>query len=117
MATGTGGCINHPGIEAVARCKMCAKGLCAACRVIGPSGIFCSETCKTRHEEFVKRAAGLERKQATGSLFLTRVRNLVGWILVVLVVVLGAGIGGRIAGFRVPLVSDITDRVLGLIGM
>jgi hypothetical protein len=117
MTVSTGGCINHPGVEASARCKMCGKGLCNACRIVGPSGIFCSEDCKKRHEEFIRRAEGLERKQGSSGLFMSRVRNMIGWIIVVVVVAFGVTIAGRFFGFHVPYLSDIVDRFVGSAGL
>ncbi len=62
------GCINHPSIEAVGRCKQCGKPFCSTCEIPGPTGKFCSDPCKQRHEVFVKRAAKLDDMRRTRSL-------------------------------------------------
>jgi hypothetical protein len=105
-------CINHPGIEATHRCKQCGKPVCDTCVVLGPTGRFCSENCKTTHENFVQRARQLETKTRSG--FGMRLRNAFGFLIVAVVVtavVLGIGFF-----FEVPVLRDIAARLLGLIG-
>lgn len=105
-------CINHPGIEATGRCKQCGRPMCDACRVVGPTGHFCCDTCRRNHEVFMQRAAQLETK-ARGS-FGARLRSVFGGLIVLLVVVavaLGAGYF-----FSVPVLGDVAERLLGLIG-
>ncbi len=49
-------CINHPTREATTRCKACHKPLCDKCKLVTPEGVFCSEECHQRQQEFTKRA-------------------------------------------------------------
>ena len=82
------GCINHPGIEAVARCKQCGKPVCGACVITGPTGRFCGESCKEKHEKFVERAQEMQRSsRSTGGLVKLR-RFLIK--LVIFIVAIGA---------------------------
>jgi len=39
-------CYNHPASEAVATCKHCCKGLCAACARDSGWGLVCSQPCE-----------------------------------------------------------------------
>jgi hypothetical protein len=54
-------CINHPYVEATARCKRCNVPLCKDCQIFTPEGIFCSEKCATQMRIFVQRAKELEK--------------------------------------------------------
>ena len=58
------GCINHPGIEAVARCKQCGKPLCSDCRLVTEDGLFCSDKCAQTARVFVKKSQDLEEKRS-----------------------------------------------------
>jgi hypothetical protein len=107
------GCINHPGIEASARCKQCGKPVCGACVVVAASGRYCSEACQQKNEQFMQRAAQLEVKtQGKFSLFL---RQLAGKIVAVLLVLLALGI---LATFvNIPVLSELVYRLRGLAGI
>ena len=112
MSSGTlSGCINHPSIEAVGRCKQCGKPFCGTCEILGPTGKFCSDACKQRHEVFVKRASKLDDMRRTSGLFgkmLDRLKKFsiyAAAILIVAVVV-------HFFGVEVPIVSDIIRNIL-----
>lgn len=105
-------CINHPGIEATGRCKQCGRPMCDACRIVGPTGHFCSDPCRRNHEVFMQRAAQLETK-ARGR-FGPRLRSAFGGLIVLLVVAaVTLGVGKF---FHVPVLQDIADWLLGLAG-
>jgi len=108
QATGSG-CVNHPGVEAVARCKACRKPVCATCVVTGPTGQFCSETCREKHEAYVKRARDLDRtSRRTGDL--AKVRRL---LIKLVILVVGVGALAWICLFLdVPVVADAVRAVL-----
>jgi ferredoxin len=108
-----GGCAFHPGIEVVARCKQCGRGVCAACVVKGSTGVFCSAACKERHEAFAQRARELEGR-ARVPIF-TRLRNLIGWVIVALAVCLALGVVGSV--FPVPFLTPIVYQVRAVIGI
>lgn len=104
-------CINHPTIEAAGRCKQCGKPFCSACHVHGPTGNFCSEECRGKHEAFTKRAAELDAKRRKGGIgrriwLLTR--NVVIWALIVL---LAVGIATYF-GIEVPVLSDVVRSLV-----
>lgn len=40
-------CFSHPASDAVAGCKHCCKGVCAACAIDTSHGVACSEACST----------------------------------------------------------------------
>ena len=112
MSSGTlSGCINHPSIEAVGRCKQCGKPFCGTCEIIGPTGKFCAEACKQRHEVFVKRASKLDDMRRTSGVFgklmdrLKKVAVFAAAALIIAVVV-------HFFGVRVPILSDIISNLL-----
>lgn len=117
MAVSTGGCINHPGIESIARCKMCGKGVCNACCVKGPTGNFCSAECKEKHEEFVRRTESLERKTGSSGVFLARLRSGLGTVIVFTLLAFAVGFAARFFDLHIPVLSPIVDRVLQAIGL
>lgn len=106
------GCINHPAIEAVARCKQCGKPVCGACLVTGPTGRFCSDTCKDKHEKFIGRAQDMQRNaRSTGTL--TKVISLATKLVILLVAV---GFLGFIAAYlNLPVVGGPARQVLSYV--
>lgn len=113
MAGVPSACINHPGIEAATRCKQCGKPVCRACTVAGPTGYFCSEACNQKHQQFASRARELEG-QARSSFF-PKLRGLITTLLVIAVVVVALGVVATF--FPIPVLSDLTLQVRGMIGI
>ncbi len=113
MALTQSACINHPGIEAVGRCKQCGRPFCNACKVQGPTGLFCSQPCKEKHETFVKRASQFDApKGGTGiGVKLRRVFNIV---LVVAIIAIILGVLGSFVD--VPVLTPLVFKVRGIIG-
>ena len=112
MSSGTlSSCLNHPSIEAVGRCKQCGRPFCGTCEILGPTGKFCYDACKQRHEVFVKRASKLDDMRRTSGIFaklLARLKKLLVFsaaILIIAVVV-------HFFGVHVPILSDILREVL-----
>lgn len=71
------GCLNHPAIEAVARCRQCGKPVCGKCVIKAQNGMFCCEECREKYTEFTQRAQKLdEREKATVKPFFFKVRRL-----------------------------------------
>ena len=104
------GCINHPSIESVGRCKQCGKPYCGTCEVLGPTGKFCSEDCQKRHEVFVGRAAKLDDMR-TSSGFIAKLKTLLkkvlffgGGGLLILVIL-------HFIGVNVPVLSDYLNSL------
>ena len=104
------GCINHPSIESVGRCKQCGKPFCGTCELKGPTGRFCSEDCLKRHEVFVGRASKLDDMRG-GSGFLSKLMNRLKKLLfygagaLIILVVL------HFIGVQVPVVSDFLNSL------
>jgi len=110
MAKGlASGCINHPGIEAIGRCKQCGKPYCGTCQIVGPTGKFCSEQCKTNHEVFTQRAQQLDtmKKSSTvgAKLFILAKKLIVFAIAALIIAVVLAFLG-----VQVPVISDMLGR-------
>lgn len=99
-------CTAHPGFEAIGRCKQCSKPFCSKCQIKGPTGVFCTETCKETHEQFVQRAQQMDsmRKDSTtlASLMIL-VRKLVMGALALVII----GVILHFAGVNVPVLSQI----------
>ena len=110
MALGTdSGCINHPGVEAVIRCKQCGRPACSACQVKGPTGVFCSEECKEKHQGFVQRAQQIDamKKAKRGIPFGRLIGKAIVWAIVLIFIVAVAGLFGVNIPFLSPLVRDL----------
>jgi hypothetical protein len=109
LSASVSGCINHPGIEAIARCKQCGKPVCASCVVRGPTGQFCCEACKERHEKFIARAQELQwTRRPTGTL--KKLRTLLIKLVILIVVLIGLGFVAL--QFDVPVASDIVRKAI-----
>jgi hypothetical protein len=117
MALGglTSTCLNHPGIEAVGRCKQCGKPYCSACKIAGPTGLFCSDACKQKHEAFVQRAQQLESRKAPLNI-LAKIRKLIGKILVLLILLAFLVVVGIVLP-DIPVLGTFAARVREFIGM
>lgn len=114
MGAKTIGCINHPGVESIGRCRQCGKPVCRQCGMAGAKGIYCSEVCKEKHESFMQRAEGLdlERRGRPGIGF--QIRRALGMLITLAAVVFVLGVISSLT--YVPLLTDVTARVLSLIG-
>jgi hypothetical protein len=113
MAIGTeSGCINHPAIEAVGRCKQCGKPFCGTCRVQGPTGNFCSEDCKSKHEVFTQRAQQLDTMSRSGG-FLNKLWFLGKKIIVFALFFLAVAVALHFIGLNVPVVSPVIRNIMG----
>jgi len=112
LSPSVSGCINHPGVEAVARCKQCGKPVCSSCVVKGPTGLFCGEPCKDRHEKFISRAQELHRtSRSTGTFQKLKIALMKLVILLVAIILLGF----VMVYFNVPVASDIVRKVLQIL--
>ena len=106
-------CINHPGKEALNRCKQCGAPTCHKCTVPGPTGKFCSENCRSIHEAFIQRAQALQSK-APGTGFL-KIRKTLGSLLFVAAVLLAAGVVGTV--FYIPVLSELVQLLRRITGV
>jgi hypothetical protein len=87
------------------RCKQCGTPVCGTCNVSGPTGNFCSETCRAKHEQFIRRAQELESRRSMVG-WGAKIRRLVvkGAVLVVLVLFVAFLL--TYFGVEVPVLSD-----------
>ncbi len=108
------GCINHPGIEAIGRCRQCSKPVCSSCGIRGPAGLYCSDICREKHETFVQRAKALDLERSTRRGLFFHLRNLLGSLLFLAVVLFALGFTASI--IYIPVLSEITMTVRGFIG-
>lgn len=107
------GCIHHPNMQAVNRCKQCTVPTCHKCTVVGPTGKFCSENCKNIHEAFIRQSQALNTRAR--STFFVKLRSRLATLLYLLVVAFAAGVVGTV--FEIPVLSDLTRHVRGLLGI
>jgi len=107
------GCINHPGVEATVRCKQCGRPVCDACVATGPTGRFCSEACRSKHEAFMQQAQQLEGKGRGSTL--VQLKKLAGSLVVIAVVLIVIGVVASL--YPVPVLSDIVFKVRGMLGL
>jgi len=86
--------------------------------VKGPTGMFCSEDCRSRHEAFVQRAAQLDQPQRpVRGLFFARLRSAVATVLVLAVLGACAAFLGDLYGFQIPFVSHLYHLIRHAIGI
>ena len=97
-------CINHPAVEAVGRCKQCGRPFCSTCRVQGPTGNFCSEACRFKHEEFTKRAQKLDTMSRGGG-FVVKIYWFLKKLAVFALAALLIAVVVHYLGVDVPIVS------------
>ncbi len=103
----------------VGQCKQCGGPVTTKSKVSGPTGVFCSEACREKHERFTERAAALdspERKRPRGLITWLRVRGVVMklFALVVLIAFLVVVFTEVVA---VPVLTPLSYSLRGLIGL
>ena len=114
MGAKTIGCINHPGVEAIGRCRQCSKPVCKQCGVVASTGIYCSEVCSEKHQQFLQRASALDLDKGYKRGFFFHVRQFMGLVIVLAVFLFALGI---VASFvYIPFLTDATIRVRSLVG-
>lgn len=109
-------CLNHPGIEAVGRCKQCLKPVCGTCKVVGPVGIFCSTECKEKYEQFVERAAKLDSMPQPKVVIFRKVRTAVVRLIILAAVILVVGFAADMFGVNIPYLDDGVEGLKDLFG-
>lgn len=114
MGAKTIGCINHPGVEAIGRCRQCGKPVCKQCGIAGVQGFYCSEICQEKHEKFVQRAAKLEPEKGYKPGIGFRLRQLLGLLITVAAILCVLGMVSYLT--YIPLLTDVTTRVLSVLG-
>lgn len=107
------GCIHHPNMQAVNRCKQCGTPTCHKCTVVGPTGKFCSEHCKEIHQAFIQRAQAMETRAR--STFFVKARSCLSTLLFLVALCVAAGVVGSV--FYIPVLTPLTYWVRGIIGI
>jgi len=106
------------GGETLGRCKQCGAPITLANMVKGPTGLFCSPDCRTRHEAFVQKAAQIEqRERPVGGLFFVRLRSALTTLIVLAVLGACAAFLGDLYGFQIPIVSRLYHVIRQSIGI
>ena len=108
-------CIHHPAVEAVAHCHQCSTPVCGRCVVAGPTGKFCSFECREKHEQFMNNAKGCDVSGKQGGGFSRAVRKLAGYLVFLAAVLFCLGL--LCTMYEVPVLSDLTRTVRGMIGI
>lgn len=103
-------------VDAIGRCKQCGSPVTQFNKVVGPTGMFCSDECKANHEAFTQRAGSLERTKKGGLFGLPRVLGkLVGQLIVLAIIVVAIGAVGAI--FEIPVLSPLVSNVRATLGI
>ena len=112
------GCINHPGIEASARCKQCSRPVCGQCVIQSPQGNFCSGECSDKFAHFSGRAEQMDQRGGgPRGVFLMKIRQLIVKLLILAAVVGLVVFGARALDFSFgDAIKSIFDWVGGLVG-
>lgn len=111
------GCINHPGVEAMGRCRQCSKPVCKQCGFVTSTGMYCSEACQDKHQDFMKRAVDVDvdlNKRQRRSLR-QKFGGLVTFLVIVAVVILGLGLLSIFV--HIPYLSYWTITVRTFLGL
>lgn len=104
------------GGETLGRCKQCGAPVTMMNVVKGPTGLFCSDVCKAKHEQFVRAAAETApAERAAGGLFFARVRRLLGSLVFLMILVFVVGFIAQIAGFPIPYLTPLFLRMWGFL--
>jgi hypothetical protein len=82
--------------------------------VKGPTGNFCGQECKQKHESFTQRAATMDAMRKPSSL-MAKLKRLVGKLIVVLILLVGLGVLGTLV--EIPVLTPIVETVRGIIGI
>ncbi len=114
MGAKTIGCINHPGVEAIGRCRQCSKPVCRECGVTAASGVFCSDACREKHEQFMQRARALDLNVGNRRGLLFRLRKLLGGFITLGALLFAIGFVATI--FEIPVLYDLVLSVREALG-
>lgn len=102
-------------VDAVGRCKQCGAPVTLANKVAGPTGLFCSDVCRAKHEDFVQRTAQLEQRGPGGLSIGFLVRRLVR--SAVALVVLLALVGAVSVLFEIPVLAPFFRGLFAMVGL
>ncbi len=105
-------CINHPNIDAAARCKQCGKPVCNNCKVTGPQGYYCSEECKERHQAFTERVEQMDKRELPKGIWIIKIRRILGRLVMLAIVAVFAAFAAHAMGFEIPIVGGLVEQAL-----
>ncbi len=114
MGAKTIGCVNHPGVEAIGRCRQCSKPVCKECGVTGAGGVYCSDVCRQKHEEFMQRARVLGLDTRSRKPIIVHLKKLLGGLITLAAILFALGFTATI--LYIPVLSDLTATVRQRLG-
>ncbi|HOS03939.1 MAG TPA: hypothetical protein PKZ01_12720, partial [Candidatus Hydrogenedentes bacterium] len=88
------------------------------CQISGPTGRFCGEECKQKHEGFVQRVQQMEGRRSGMGMGIKLKRILgtvIGKIIVILIILIFIGIAATLV--QIPVLSPIVQSVRNMIGI
>jgi len=100
------------GEETLGRCKQCGAPVTIQNKTKGPTGVFCSETCRQQHEHFVKKAAELDDKPRARGLFFIRLRNFLSALALILLIIFAGGFLTNLGGIQIPVLQQAYELLL-----
>ncbi len=104
------GCINHPNLEAIGRCKQCGKPVCSNCGIRTMAGFYCSDICREQHERFMQRAKDMDLDRATRRGPFFHIRNFIGSLLMLGAVLFA--IGFTAYHIYIPVLTELTWKAI-----
>ncbi len=109
------GCINHPGVDAVGRCRQCSKPVCKQCGIVSTNDLYCSEACREKYEQYMHRAQSRESEKEYKPGFFPQLRQLLGIVITFAVILFVLGCVASLT--YIPLLTDVTTRIRSLLGI
>ena len=58
-------CFTHRDVPAIAICRNCSRGLCAACMTEFPDGVVCKGHCEARHKEDLQFSNSVRQRHSS----------------------------------------------------
>ncbi|MBN2312210.1 MAG: hypothetical protein JXR94_24740 [Candidatus Hydrogenedentes bacterium] len=98
-------------LDAIGRCKQCGARVTEFDKVTGPTGMFCSQECRQKHEAFIQRAEALHATHKKSYLGMVRAlfRHFLGKVLALLVLLAFVAILATV--FDLPVISDMVEKM------
>lgn len=109
------GCFNHPGTEAMGRCRQCSKPICKECGFVTPAGMYCSNECRDKHEDFMKRATDVDLSKRQKRSLRARLGSVFSFVVVLVVLFFGALLLGWLV--HIPYLSSFSITVRSFLGL
>ena len=73
-------CLNHPNVEAVARCATCSKPVCGECAQVHDGGTYCSQLCHDNAKRTGMMIEDVERRKAKAN-FRRRLKMIINLLV------------------------------------